>query len=348
MPPVTVSVHRLSAGFSAANLRSMRGPSALRAMRTSTSAQASAGITLLLVPPPTTPTFTVRPRLRSVQPLTVSTTRASSRMALAPFSKSTPAWAATPFTSIRQYAGALARGLAGQPLRRLQHVDGGALGRQPLGDGPRDRAAHLLVAVQQQHDLPLQQTGFGRASRWRSRPWPRRPSCPACPAPTAGLRSAGRAWSSACPAAKPYPDGPAAEALRASIFRAPACLDLWPEARLQHIAKRALAVQLHAPAQGPGVRGSQRNAGIHGGLVVGGRLGPHQFAGSGRAAQAPCAGPRPAGRAWGWEDRERWASVNLSGGYSSAVAGHSLILRRLEQASRTPDFRDRKGGLTGA
>ncbi len=94
--------HRGSADLRAVNFRVMRGPSTRRAIRTSTSAQASAGITLLLVPPPATPTLTVRPRFKSVNPLTRSTTRASSRMALAPFSKSTPACAAMPFTSIRQ------------------------------------------------------------------------------------------------------------------------------------------------------------------------------------------------------------------------------------------------------
>ena len=54
-------------------------------------------------------------------------------------------------------------------------------------------------------------------------------------------------------------------------------LRLWPESRLQHIAKPALAVQLHTPAQCPGLSCRQRHAGVHGGFVVGGRLRPHQF-----------------------------------------------------------------------
>ena len=66
MPPVTVNSQRLSSALSDANLRSMRRPVAIFAIRTSTSANASAGITLVLLPPPATPTLTVRPRFNSV------------------------------------------------------------------------------------------------------------------------------------------------------------------------------------------------------------------------------------------------------------------------------------------
>ena len=59
-------------------------------------------------------------------------------------------------------ANALAGGLAGQPLCRLQNINAAALGRQPLGHRPRSRAAHLLVARQQQHDLAPQHLRLGQ------------------------------------------------------------------------------------------------------------------------------------------------------------------------------------------
>jgi hypothetical protein len=51
-------------------------------------------------------------------------------------------------------------------------------------------------------------------------------------------------------------------------------LDFGPN---QQIAELPLAVQLHAPAQSPGLCRGNRNAGIHGGLVARGRFGSHQL-----------------------------------------------------------------------
>ena len=124
-------------------------------MRTSTSAQASAGTTLLFVPPAATPTFTVRPRLRSVQPLTVSMTRASSQEGVGAFFEVDAGMGGDAFDLDAPVAGAFARGFVGQALRRLQHVDRGALARQPFRDGPRSRAANLFVAVKQQDDFAV-------------------------------------------------------------------------------------------------------------------------------------------------------------------------------------------------
>ena len=146
-----------------------------------------------------------------------------------------------------------------------------ALRRQPLGRGPRSRAAHLLVARQQQHDLAAAASrlgqhleggeGHGHAGLHVQRAGPPEPTLPpAC-----------KASSSVFPAAKPCPDAPAASFarwLRSSISAQNA-----PPADRQ----TPFAGEVDAPAQRPCVRRRQRDAGVHGRFLVRRRLSPHQF-----------------------------------------------------------------------
>ncbi len=97
-PPSTCIEHRLSKGRNARNFLSRAGASFILLIRMSTSALASAATTLTRVPPETTPGLTVIPRFNCVKPAMRSICRASSTIALAPFSKSRPACDARPFT----------------------------------------------------------------------------------------------------------------------------------------------------------------------------------------------------------------------------------------------------------
>jgi hypothetical protein len=98
MPPLSSMEQSGSKGLSAANFCCSSVASATRAMRKSTSAHASAAITLLRVPPWITPGFTVMPRPTSLNFTISSSWRASSTIALRPFSKSTPECDARPRT----------------------------------------------------------------------------------------------------------------------------------------------------------------------------------------------------------------------------------------------------------
>ena len=89
-PPISILHLRLKARKLRIFL-SIPAASLSRAIRTSTCATASAGTTLVRDPPLTIPTFTVKPFFRSVKPEILSIWRASSRIAFAPFSKSSPA-----------------------------------------------------------------------------------------------------------------------------------------------------------------------------------------------------------------------------------------------------------------
>jgi hypothetical protein len=64
-------------------------------------------------------------------------------------------------------------------------------------------------------------------------------------------------------------------AFRALIDFSGSCFGFWSEARLQQIPKAALAMELDSSAQASSMGGGQRNASIHGGLIVRGRLGPN-------------------------------------------------------------------------
>jgi hypothetical protein len=161
MPPVRVRVQRLSAGLRAANLRSMRGPSALRAMRTSTSAQASAGMTLVFEPPPARPTLTVRPRLRSVQSADFFDNASHFADGAGSFFKVDAGVGGDAGDVDAPVAGAFAGGFVGQALGWFEDVDGGTFGGQRLGDGAGDGAAYFLVAVEEQDDFVLEKAGFG-------------------------------------------------------------------------------------------------------------------------------------------------------------------------------------------
>ena len=70
--------------------------------RTSTSSEQRSATTFGRVPPAMTPTLTVTPGQRPLRACRSRTIRAASRIALRPFSGSTPAWAARPWTVIRR------------------------------------------------------------------------------------------------------------------------------------------------------------------------------------------------------------------------------------------------------
>ena len=74
--------------------------SSRRTARTSTSSSQRSATTLGRVPPATTPTLNVTPGQRPFSPWIRWTRSAAARIALRPFSGSTPAWAARPWTVI--------------------------------------------------------------------------------------------------------------------------------------------------------------------------------------------------------------------------------------------------------
>ena len=96
MPPVTVRRTRSSKDLSRSIARFDYFNSSEVEKRTSISACASAATTFDRVPPSITPTLIVIPPPRSLSAYKRSICLASSRMALAPFSGSKPAWAARP------------------------------------------------------------------------------------------------------------------------------------------------------------------------------------------------------------------------------------------------------------
>ena len=96
---------RRSAGSRPRPPRAPRGSTA----RTSTSSEHRSATTLGRVPPAMTPTLTVTPGQRPLSACRSRTIRAASRIALRPFSGSTPAWAARPWTVDPQVEDALAR-----------------------------------------------------------------------------------------------------------------------------------------------------------------------------------------------------------------------------------------------
>ena len=106
----------------------IRSASARVVTRTSISADACAGTTLVVVPPWITPTFSVVPAAGSCRSWTRRTWWASSTIALRPSSGATPAWAALPWISRRNRPTpfrAVLRLAVGQ--RRLEHQDIGTL-----------------------------------------------------------------------------------------------------------------------------------------------------------------------------------------------------------------------------
>ncbi len=113
-----------------------------------------------------------------------------------------------------------------------------------------------------------------------------------------------------------------------------ACLGLRAEARLQHIAKAALTMQLHPSAQGLGLLGGQRYAGIHGRFVAGGRLGPHQLLNEVKESilLSPGSGQQ------GAHGNRKIGSNRHSGSFPGYFAGGKneaiLILRRLKYTLR--------------
>ena len=161
------------------------------------------------------------PASKSVHPDTFSTSRAISSTAECPFSKSTPACAPTPSTRRSKVPNTLPRRLVRQPLRRLHHIHGLTLLRQPLRNRPRHPTPHLLIR------------SSAAASPAAPHPSPAAPATassaittPAFISSTPGpqsLPSASRQGivSSASPPAKPYPDVPAASLLPRLLHAGP-------------------------------------------------------------------------------------------------------------------------------
>ena len=106
--------------------------------------------------------------------------------------------------------------------------------------------------------------------------------------------------------------------------RAPAVFDVWPEARFQHIAKRPLPVQLDPASQRFGMRRNQCDAGVHGGLVVGRRLGATPASDQLEQRGLLCAALRPAARAWEHADSDSETVLN---GFIRQLSGNFPILR---------------------
>ncbi len=270
MPPVTV---RAQAGRGAQAAKQPRDPGRVGGLGDAHIhlAHASAPTTFDRVPPPITPGFTVRPVARSVNPRHVCSSRASSSMAECPRSKSTPVCDATPRTSQPVVADALARGLAGQPLRRLQHQHRLGLAGQPLGDRPRDGAAHLLVASSAAGSPAADaQLALSTAHR-RQAPSPRRPSCPARP----GRRPARRPPATASSQRAQRPHG---VQMPQQQHRLPSRARAAPETQLQHIPElpSAGAASPVRPAPRPRPRPGPPPRSTAG-LVVARRLDLHQL-----------------------------------------------------------------------
>ena len=116
--------------------------------RTSTSIVHRSATTFGRVPPLTTPTLTVTPGHRPLSAWSSVTMRAASRMALRPFSGSTPAWAARPLTVISKPEIALARRHdVAVGARALEDEAGIRVDREPTDVRGRRGRADLLVGV---------------------------------------------------------------------------------------------------------------------------------------------------------------------------------------------------------
>ena len=108
-----------TAGSATMEVTAERASSKARAVgaRKSTSSRHSAAMTFGRVPPAITPAFTVTPSHRPFSPCRASTARAAARIALCPFSGSTPACAARPWKSITRSTTPF-RALTMSPLAR--------------------------------------------------------------------------------------------------------------------------------------------------------------------------------------------------------------------------------------
>lgn len=170
-------------------------------------------------------------------------------------------------------ADAFARGFIGEALRRLEDVDGGAPAREIFGDGPRDGAADLFVAVEQQNDFAAQQASFneefdggrghGDAGLHIESSWP--PETTFANAAGHGLERAER----------PHRIEMAEEedfflVLEASGTRT--------KMGFENIAVVSLPVEFNAAAELLEVRGGEGNACVDRGFRVGGRFCLNQFA----------------------------------------------------------------------
>ncbi len=148
MSPVTVSLQRGSCGLSAANLRAMRAPSARRGMRTSTSAQAWAGMTLLFVPPGSDADADGEAALEVGPTADFFNDAGELANGVGAFFEVDAGVGGDAFDFDAPVADAFAGGFVGQALRRLEDIDGRAGVGDGFGDGPRGGAADLFVAVE--------------------------------------------------------------------------------------------------------------------------------------------------------------------------------------------------------
>ena len=171
-------------------------------------------------------------------------------------------------------AGALARGFVGQPLRRFEHVDRGALPGELFDDGPRSGTANLFVAVEQDDDLAAQQVSFGEQLDCGCGHGDAALHVEASGTPQAAFaQAAGHGFERA---ERPHGVEMAEEedGLRTNPRRTPRA-----EAGFENVAVARLTMELDAAAELLEVRGGEGDAGVNGGLCVGGRLGSHEPAG---------------------------------------------------------------------
>ncbi len=131
MPPSISNRHRSSCGRRLRIRCSKRRPASRVAKRKSISASAKLGTTLTAEPPLTVPTLTVMPRSLLLIFWSLMIWRLISRMALAPFSGSTPACEAIPVIRRRNVP---------TPLRKV-------LALPPGRGGSRHKTAREAVAI---------------------------------------------------------------------------------------------------------------------------------------------------------------------------------------------------------
>ena len=119
-----------------------------RGERRSTCSTHRSATTFVRVPPRATPTFTVTPGHRPFSACSATVAFAAASTAFAPFSGSTPAWAARPDELDRVVGDALARAhdVAVGP-RALQHERRVVRGSELADHRPRERRADLLVGI---------------------------------------------------------------------------------------------------------------------------------------------------------------------------------------------------------
>jgi hypothetical protein len=162
-----------------------------------------------------------------------------------------------------------ARCFVRKALRRLQDKNSGTLAGEALGNWPRDRAADLFVAVQQENDLAVKQGGIAEHFDGGKRHGDADLHVQRSGSPEAAVGHAARHTAQRS-------NRPHGVQVAKQQNWLPAVAAARSKARFKYVAIAALAMQLDAPTKGTNGFGCDRGTCVDGSFCIAGRFHPNE------------------------------------------------------------------------